>query len=114
LPRVQKRTCAGRGLEDHRPDRSYDIIIFNEVLYYLVVENAVREFHRYAAYLEAGGLIAVSMKHDPKAGSIMRAIAAEVTWVSGLLTQEKMDGPGWRIRMDAARPAYLIGIFRPD
>lgn len=100
-------------LEDHRPDRMYDTVIFNEVLYYLPVEEAVREYRRYAAHLETGGLVVISMKHDPKSEGIMRAIVRESTWVSGLLTQEKKDGPGWSIRVDAARPAYMIGIVRP-
>ena len=101
-------------LEEYMPDRAYDAVIFSEVLYYLAVADAVREYRRYAAFLAVGGLVVISMKHDPKSERIMQAIAKESRWITGMLTQEKAEAPGWGIRWDSARPAYLIGIFRPS
>jgi 2-polyprenyl-3-methyl-5-hydroxy-6-metoxy-1,4-benzoquinol methylase len=100
-------------LQEYVPDRSYDTIIFSEVLYYLSVNDAVLEHRRYSASLAADGIVVVSMKHDPKSESIMQAISRQSTWLTGLLFQEAADGPSWRIRPDAKRPAYLIGLFRP-
>ena len=101
-------------LQDYNPETTYDAIIFSEVLYYLPVEEAISEFNRYAGFLSDNGQIVVSMKRDPKSESIMQAIAARSSWISGLLIQEKADGPGWRITSNAARPAFLIGVFRPE
>ena len=100
-------------LQEYVPDRSYDAIIFSEVLYYLSVDDAVSECRRYSASVAADGVVAISVKHDPKSESIMHAIARQFTWLTGIIFQEVADGPSWRIRHDAKRPAYLIGLFRP-
>jgi trans-aconitate methyltransferase len=100
-------------LQGYLLDRNYDAILFSEVLYYLSVDDALSEYHRYAAALVSGGLVVVSMKHDPKSESIMQAISRQSTWVAGLLAQEKADGPSWSVSASSRRPAYLIGLFRP-
>ncbi len=100
-------------LQQYVPERGYDAIIFSEVLYYLSVADALSEYTRYSAALAANGIVAVSMKHDPKSQRIMQAISRQSTWLAGLLFQEKADGPGWRISTDAMRPGYLVGLFRP-
>ena len=61
-------------LEDFQPAHSFDVIVFNEVLYYLDIDMAAAQVTRYAEHLDPGGTILVSMKSDPKSGAVFRAL----------------------------------------
>lgn len=50
-------------IRDYIPDKNYDAIIFNEVLYYL--PQALNTVKRYSEYLTPGGIVVVSMFSYP-------------------------------------------------
>jgi predicted TPR repeat methyltransferase len=94
-------------------EERFDLIVFNEVLYYLTVDEAARQVHRYGQWLAAGGVFCVSMKKQPKSEAITTLLHRRMEWVYGTLFQQGPDGPAYRVRRDPARPAYLIGLMRP-
>lgn len=95
------------------PDERFDVIVFNEVLYYLNVDEAVRQVQRYGQWLAPGGMLCVSMKKQPKSEAITARLRQRLEWLYGTLLQQQPDGPAYRVRRDPARPAYLIGLMRP-
>ena len=94
-------------------DERFDAIVFNEVLYYLPVDEAVRQVHRYGRWLAPGGAFCVSMKKQPKSEAIGALLRQRFDWVYGTLLQQQPDGPTYRVRRDPARPAYLVALMRP-
>ncbi len=99
-------------LEDFSPERVFDVIVLNEVLYYLAVKDARKAAEKYSRYLTEKGILIVSMKEDPKSRAIFSEIGKALQWVNGILYQEKATaGPEFSIRRDAKRPAYMIGVF---
>lgn len=92
----------------------FDLIVFNEVLYYIPTpQDAAAIVMRYAAWLSPGGAICVSMKNDGKSRAVMREIAQRFTLVDSLLFQEHLERPRYRVRLDRKRPAFLIGLWQP-
>jgi 2-polyprenyl-3-methyl-5-hydroxy-6-metoxy-1,4-benzoquinol methylase len=100
-------------LAEYEPPEQFDIIVMNEVLYYMSATTAAEQVRRYAHHLRPDGGIIISMKHDPKSEAIFAEIRKSFIWVDGLLFQEKIARPDFRIRFDDARPAYLLGVFHP-
>ena len=98
-------------LEDFQPAHSFDVIVFNEVLYYLDIDMAAAQVTRYAEHLDPGGTILVSMKHDSKSGAVFRALLVRFKWLDAILCQEKTEGPDFAISPDSQRPAYLIAVL---
>lgn len=94
------------------PTERFDVIVFNEVLKYLEVETATEQVLRYGAWLNPGGVICVSITEDPKSDEIFSSLAQRLQWVYGTLYQQRPDRPKFRITLNAATPAYLVGIFR--
>src|ERR1017187_8609481 len=47
---------------DFQPSGQFDVIVFNEVLYYLPLNQIAPTLNRYAKYLTQGGIILVSLK----------------------------------------------------
>lgn len=99
-------------LQEFVPDNPVDVIVFNEVLYYLTVAEAIAELKRYNSFLNPEGILVVSMKHDPKAEAIFAACRDHFQWINGVIYQEKIDGPDYKIRWSSTRPGYLIGVLR--
>ena len=98
-------------LQDYQPDRQYDIISFNEVLYYLSVDDAIRELHRYSKNLGPDGVFVIAMKSDPKSAAIFSEAQKSFKWLNGLVYQEKVSGPEYALRFSREDPAHLIGVF---
>lgn len=98
-------------LEDYNPPEPHDFIVMNEVLYLLNLDTAITQAVRYAQTLTPRGALVVSLKHDPKSVAILRGIRKSLKWVNGVLYQEQHAGPRYSVRVDSARPAYLIGMF---
>lgn len=99
-------------LEDFAPEGTQDVIVLNEVLYYLAVEGAHKAARKFAGYMAKNGLLIVSMKDDQKSRAIFSRVGKSLQWVNGILYQEKATtGPNFNIRKDAKRPAYMIGVF---
>jgi len=90
----------------------FDMIVFNEVLFYLKVEEAVEQVERYAKFLSPKGMLCISMKKDPKSRAIYRRISKKFKWVHGMLYQEQPDGAKCHISINAKYPAILVGLFR--
>jgi len=98
-------------LDEFELEGNFDIIAFNEVLYYCPVEKAASELRRYAAALREGGAIIISMKDDPKARAILSLAQKEFHWNNGILYQEKVGKADYIVRPDSERPAYLVGVL---
>jgi SAM-dependent methyltransferase len=67
-PHVQsgRASFAAIDLRQFSSAEKWDVIVINEVLYYLSCDEAVAEFKRYGEYLAAGGVLVVTMKDDAK------------------------------------------------
>jgi SAM-dependent methyltransferase len=94
-------------------DERFDVIVFNEVLYYLPVDEAVRQVQRYGRWLAPPGVLRVSMKKQPKSEGITVLLRRRTDWVYGTLLQQHPETLAYRVRPDPARRAYLIGLTRP-
>ena len=101
-------------LRKYKPDRPWDVIIFNEVLYYLRSEDAAAEFARYAKHLTPDGIGCVSMKDDAKSHAIMGLLTKRYQWRGGMLWQPKAMGPAYSIDINREYPAFLLGVFAPS
>jgi 2-polyprenyl-3-methyl-5-hydroxy-6-metoxy-1,4-benzoquinol methylase len=93
------------------PHRRFDVIVFNEVLYYLDVAAAREQVSRYARTLRERGIIVVSMKDDPKSQAILQELAAHFRWIESVLIQTSVVGPTYAIQKNRERPAYLIAAL---
>lgn len=94
--RADARTSfAASDMRAFTTDRRFDVIVFNESLYY--VEEPIAELHRYSAFLKPDGVFLVSMHRKPKSEAIWSNVArafevidrvtianrAGVEWVAG-------------------------------
>lgn len=95
-----------------QPPSAFDVIVFNEVLYYLNCDQAVDEVRRYAKSLNTNGLIIVSMKDDGKSRAIFKLLAGHFEWVDGILWQRKSTTYDFAIRPNRERPAFMVGALR--
>lgn len=91
----------------------WDVIVFNEVLYYLSVEEAVRQVGRYAKALKPGGILCFSMSDDPKSHAIYGELARNYEWRGGALWQRKALRPDYRTRINRERTAFLVAAIQP-
>jgi len=91
----------------------FNVIVFNEVLKYVEVEEAIRQLERYRQWLSPDGVFCVTLTDDPKCRAIFNQIGRRFEWVYGSVYQARPDGPKFRLTHDRATPAYLVGIFRP-
>lgn len=111
------RTCNAEflvsDLAGYQPpaDTHYDAIVFNEVLYYVELEQVAGAVQRYAEMLSPTGILVVSMKNDPKSHVIMRRLVREYRWLGGVLFQEKPEHPGFQTAINREYPAFLIGAL---
>ena len=90
----------------------YDLIVFNEILYYLEIDEALEQVRRYTKYLAPAGMLIVSLKKDPKAELILKRLLGQYTWVHGLLYQEHMHTAKHSIVINQERPAFLVGLLK--
>lgn len=93
--------------------RGFDLIAFNEVLYYLRVEVAVEQVTRYTHWLRPGGLICVSMLDDPKSEAVFRLLQRRLEWLTAFRYQEA-HGPSFRFRVGDQLPLLMTAILRPS
>jgi len=94
---------------DFTTDERWDAVVFNEVLYYLDVDQAVSEVYRYWSMLKQDGVVIVAMKHDGKSQAIFRSL--KLKWLDGIVWQARSK-PDYRIRIDRERPGYLMAVLR--
>lgn len=89
-----------------------DVIVFNEVIYYLpTIQDAAREIERVTKWLGPNGVVCISLKDDPKSHAVLRNIPKSLKHITSVIFQEYDDKPRFRIRINRARPAYLIGLY---
>ncbi len=91
----------------------FDVIVFNEVLYYIDVAEVPFQMRRYAEYLSPNGVLLISLKDDPKSHQILKVMSQEFEWVNGVIMQQKRDEWDYSVRTNAERPANLLGALRP-
>lgn len=99
-------------IQDFLPDRQYDIIVLNEVLYYLTLHQLSASLHRYSKVLSPGGLILVSLKDHDQCRPIRSILKQELEFVLSVVYQQKTDRPGWKIERNSETPAYLVQAYR--
>ncbi len=99
-------------LRDYQPSEQWDVIVFNEVLYYLTCDEAIDECQRYSRSLSRDGVILVSMKDDGKSRAIFDGLVKSLIWVDGMLWQRKAIRQDFKVRVNRERPAMLLGVFR--
>jgi 2-polyprenyl-3-methyl-5-hydroxy-6-metoxy-1,4-benzoquinol methylase len=90
----------------------YDLIVFNEILYYLEIEEALEQVRRYTKYLTPDGMLIVSLKKDPKAEEILKRLLKQYSWIHGLLYQENLHTAKHQIIINQERPAFLVGLLK--
>jgi 2-polyprenyl-3-methyl-5-hydroxy-6-metoxy-1,4-benzoquinol methylase len=99
-------------LREYRPTSAYEVIVFNEVLYYLQTDQALAEVLSYAAHLSSDGVLIVSMKDDGKSVAIFKMLLRHFDWVDGIVWQRKAASFDYAIRPDRERPAYMLGVLQ--
>lgn len=65
-----------RGFDDYRPHERFDVVIFSESLYY--APDPAATVRRYAASLNEGGILIVSMWRRPSRHGVWRALRREL------------------------------------
>jgi 2-polyprenyl-3-methyl-5-hydroxy-6-metoxy-1,4-benzoquinol methylase len=90
----------------------FDLILFNEVLYYLPVETAFEQVMRYSAFLSSDGLVGVSMYQGAKSKAIFRRLLKHFTWVTGFLYRE-CDRPSYGFSARDPYPSWLVSLLKP-
>ncbi len=90
-------------LEEFQPARQFDVIVLSEVLYYVEFPRVVDALLRYANFLNPDGAFCISLNLHPQGTAIQRVLAPRLSYVNGLLYQEKarMDT---RFRPNRERP----------
>ncbi len=99
-------------IREFNTDRRWDVITFNEMLYYLNTDDALQQVLRYSRFLRTG-VICIIMKHDPKSLAIFQMIGSQLDWVDGMLWQRKPFSPDYTVRINREQPGMLLGVFKP-
>jgi 2-polyprenyl-3-methyl-5-hydroxy-6-metoxy-1,4-benzoquinol methylase len=100
-------------VQDYQPTRKYDVIVFNEVMYYLSLKQVVEVVRHYSAFLSCDGVILVSLKDQTQCRSIQSILMQELDSVHAVIFQEQFDRAGWKIVGNRETPAFLVHAFRP-
>lgn len=100
-------------LRSFQPPSQFDVIVFNEVLYYLNIEWIEQELNRYAKFLSPDGIVIVSLKDDALSHLIHKAIAKTYTWEYGALFQLQPSMSSFKLRYNREQPPFLQSVFRP-
>jgi SAM-dependent methyltransferase len=100
-------------LQLFRTEEKFDIIVFNEVLYYLNLDCIEYEIERYKGFLTARGLMIISLKKDEHSSIIYKVIRKKLKFIYGMIYQQQPMSPSFNITNNRETPAFLIGVFRP-
>jgi SAM-dependent methyltransferase len=84
------------------PDRKFDVIIFNEVLYYLDQPGDI--LGRFGDFLKENGRFVISLWDDPESQQAWRRSRGRVRVVDAVQTRHS-SGLSWQIRL--CRPRFL-------
>ena len=91
----------------------FDIIVFNEVLYYLKIEYLEEVINHYLNFLLPGGTMIISFKKDALSKLMHKQIRKQLDWVYGTIFQQQPNHPSFKIKFSRENPAFLISVFRP-
>lgn len=86
-----------------------DVIVFNEVLYYLSPVQASDQMSRVVSACPKACVV-VSMKDDAKSRRVFEEISRHIHWVNAILYQEKGSKLEYVVRRNRERPAYLLAV----
>ena len=90
----------------------FDVIVFNEVLKYVEIDEAIAQIDRYRRWLSPDGVICVMHNVFPKGNAVFRAMHGHFTWIYGTVLQQYPERPGFRLRRHPATPPFLLGLIR--
>jgi SAM-dependent methyltransferase len=99
-------------VEAYQPGRQYDVIVFNEVMYYLDLAAVSETLRRYADHLYPEGVIVVSLKDHEQCRCLQEVLCGVLEFSHGVLFQEQSRRTGWKILSHREMPAFLIQGFR--
>jgi 2-polyprenyl-3-methyl-5-hydroxy-6-metoxy-1,4-benzoquinol methylase len=100
-------------LQAFETSEKFDVIVFNEVLYYLKIEYLEKILNHYLNFLLPGGLIIISFKKDALSQLIHKQIRKQLDWVYGTIFQQQPNCPSFKIKFSRETPAFLVSVFRP-
>lgn len=85
-------------LAEYEPTRSFDVIVFNESLYYF--QDPVGLLQRYESYLEPGGAFVVSMYgKSSRNARIWQMVGERYATVDGTQVDHEPTGKTWHVRV---------------
>ena len=84
-------------ISDYNPDGRFDIVIFNECLYYL--KDPLGAVNRYASFLEEGGLLIVSMYVNENNNRIWKMLEKSWDILDEVLVVNKTARHSWVIKV---------------
>ncbi|MFO0829771.1 MAG: class I SAM-dependent methyltransferase [Phycisphaerales bacterium] len=99
-------------VQEFQPSGNFDVIVFNEILYYVSISEVTTVLRRYCQFLSPGGLIIISLKNHALSRLVQSTAAQELQFVHGVLYQEKYERPTWNITWNSAAPGFLVQAFR--
>lgn len=87
-------------LETYVPDRKFDLIVFNEVLYYF--EQPDQILKRFSAFLEENGRFVISLWESPESHRAWRRSRDSVQVIDEVKVQHG-SGTSWQVRLARSR-----------
>jgi 2-polyprenyl-3-methyl-5-hydroxy-6-metoxy-1,4-benzoquinol methylase len=79
------------------PDDTFDVIVFNEVLYYL--NDPLSLLRRYERYVQPGGVFVISMHVNPKTTNNWQRLEAAYSFLDETSTTNTRSGHTWVCRV---------------
>jgi 2-polyprenyl-3-methyl-5-hydroxy-6-metoxy-1,4-benzoquinol methylase len=99
-------------VEAYQPSRTYDVIVFNEVMYYLDLASISESLRRYAEHLSPEGVIIVSLKDHEQCRCVQEVLCGVLEFSHGVIFQEQSRRTGWKLLRNREMPSFLIQGFR--
>ncbi len=100
-------------VQDYQPSCQFDVIVFNEVMYYLTLRQIKDSIRRYTGFLSPGGVILVSLKDHEMCRCVQAVILEDLKFEHAVLYQEQPQRRGWQTVQDRESPSFLIQAFTP-
>jgi len=100
-------------VQDFQPPRLFDVIIFNEVMYYLPLTQIADAVRRYSGYLTADGVILISLKDQQQCRCVLTVVLKELEFLHGIVYQQVTGRPDWKIVYSREAPGFLVNAFKP-
>jgi SAM-dependent methyltransferase len=95
------------------PPHDFDVIVFNEVLYYLSLNEVEKVIRHFKTFLRPQGVICISLKDHEISKLVQSLIEKQLRFLGGVLYQPLPHKPRWKTARNAAAPAFLVQAFGP-